>query len=131
MITDAIAFFRERFGVTPADIERLLAVALSKGGDFADLYFEYRTLGSVGLEEQIVKSATHSITQGVGVRVITAEKTGFAFTDEIAFDSIRRASETAAAIARSGGSPEAIRVTPSRPEHDLYRVDLPVSAVEV
>ena len=70
MIEDAIAFFRDRFGITASDIERLLDAALSRGGDFADLYFEYRTLATVSFEETIVKNASRSITQGVGVRVI-------------------------------------------------------------
>jgi TldD protein len=131
MIRDAIGFFRDRFGITTTDIERLLAVAMSKGGDFADLYFEYRTSGSVALEEQIVKSANRSIAQGVGVRVIIGERTGFAYTDEIAFDSIRRAAETAAAVARSGAEPGAIAVAPSRPTRDLYRVDVAVTEVDV
>ena len=83
MVTDAIAFFRERFGIRASDVEHLLAAALSKGGDFVDLYFEYTTSGSVQLEEEIVKTATRSISQGVGVRVLVGEKTGYAYTEEI------------------------------------------------
>ena len=37
MIRDAIEFFRDRYGITPEDVDRLLGVALSRGGDFADL----------------------------------------------------------------------------------------------
>ena len=96
MVSDAIAFFRDRFGITASDVERLLGAALSRGGDFADLYFEYTTNGSVQLEESIVKSATRSVTQGVGVRVVAGEKTGYAYTDEIAMASIERAARTAA-----------------------------------
>ena len=61
MVNDAIAFFRERFGIAPSDVERLLGAAMSRGGDYADLYFEYTQSGSVLLEESIVKSATRSV----------------------------------------------------------------------
>src|SRR2546423_15209360 len=103
MITDAIRFFFDRFGLTAGQIDTLLATALARGGDYADLYFEYRVSNAVNIEEQIIKAAAKSVGQGVGVRVIIGEKTGYAYTDEIAFDSIRRAAETASHIARSGG----------------------------
>ena len=73
---DPIEFFTSRFPVTVGAIEDLLGVALSQGGDFADLYFEYSVTNSLSLEEQIIKSAGRSISQGVGVRVIAGERLG-------------------------------------------------------
>ncbi len=131
MSRDAISFFRERFGIAAADLERLLGVALSRGGDFADLYFEYNTSGSVFLEEQIVKSATRSIRQGVGVRVTSAERTGYAYTDEISPAAIERAARTAAAIARSTGSADPVRVESGAPSRDLYPGDAPTTDATV
>ena len=127
MVSDAIAFFRDRFGITPTDVERLLGVALSRGGDYADLYFEYTSSGGVQLEESIVKSATRSVRQGVGVRVVAGEKTGYAYTDDIAVASIERAARTAAAIARSTGSTGPVRVETAGVAHDLYPVDRPAA----
>ena len=75
-------FFGE-YNVTNRDLETYLAEALSRGGDYADLYFEYRINHSVALEEQIVKSATKAISRGVGVRVISGEKTGYAYSDSL------------------------------------------------
>ncbi|HQR38734.1 MAG TPA: DNA gyrase modulator, partial [Blastocatellia bacterium] len=131
MSRDAISFFRERFGIAATDLERLLGVALSRGGDFADLYFEYNTSGSVFLEEQIVKSATRSIRQGVGVRVTSAERTGYAYTDEISPSAIERAARTAAAIARSTGSADPVRVESGAPSRDLYPGDAPTTDATV
>jgi TldD protein len=131
MVTDAIAFFRERFGIVPGDVERLLGAALSRGGDFADLYFEYNSTGGVSLEEQIVKSASRSIHQGVGVRVVSGEKTGYAYTDEISVPAIERAARTAAAIARSTGSDKPVHVDTHRTGQDLYRVASPVADAAV
>src|ERR1044071_1730147 len=99
MQLDAIKYFFERFAITSADLNKLLGIALARGGDYADLYFEYKISNSVSVEEQIVKSATKSISQGVGVRVLTGDKTGYAYTDEISFDSIKKAAETASHIA--------------------------------
>src|SRR6185295_12018044 len=124
MGTDAIDFFFGRYGLTNGDIDKLLATALARGGDYADLYFEYRVSNSVNIEEQIVKQAAKSISQGVGVRVIIGDKTGYAYTDEIAFDAIRRAAETASHIARSGGSTELTGVNATPTALNLYPVQV-------
>ncbi|MCI0487209.1 MAG: metalloprotease TldD [Blastocatellia bacterium] len=131
MNTDAIDFFFERCSLTLGDIDKLLGTALARGGDYADLYFEYKVSNSVHMEEQIIKSASKSISQGVGVRVIMGDKTGYAYTDEIAFDSIKRAAETASHIARSGTGVEAVGVDVTPKGFDLYNVESPVSSVEV
>jgi TldD protein len=80
-MTEPINFFTGKFNISVSDIESLLGVALSRGGDYADLYFEYATLNSLNLEEQIIKSANRAARLGVGVRVISGEKTGYAYCD--------------------------------------------------
>lgn len=131
MATEPIKFFCDRYGLTLGDIDRLIATALARGGDYADLFFEYRVSNSVSYEEQIVKSASKSITQGVGVRVITGDKTGYAYTDDISFDAIRKAAETASHIARTGGDTKTIGVNVTLNRHDLYNIDVPLSMVEL
>jgi len=131
MSKEAIDFFFSKYGLTAGDLDRLLAVALARGGDYADLYFEYRVSNGVSLEEQIVKSASKSISQGVGVRVITGDKTGFAYTDAITFDAIKRAAETASHIARSGGATEPLGVNATPESRNLYAVEEPLSSVEL
>ncbi len=126
-----IDFFSDRYGLTPGDIDKLLSIALEKGGDFADLYFEYRIRNGVSLDEQIIKSVTKSESQGVGVRVTIGDKTGYAYTDLIAFDSIAAAARTAGHIARSGGLTGVTGVNVSPSSHNLYPVETPVSAASV
>jgi TldD protein len=128
-MNDAIQFFLSRYNITLDEIGRLLGIALSKGGDFADLYFEYRTNNSINLEEQLVKAATKSISQGVGVRVNAGEKTGYAFTDEISFESIKRAALTAAYISQSRNESGPVNVSPHANRHNLYDVSEPLSDV--
>ena len=121
-MTEPIKFFTGKFNISISDIESLLGVALSRGGDYADLYFEYATLNSLNLEEQIVKSANRAARLGVGVRVISGEKTGYAYCDEIDVAAIRKAALTAAHIAQSGSGAGPINVSRESPAHDLYPV---------
>jgi len=131
MINDAIGFFFSQFGLSTGQIEGLLATALGRGGDYADLYFEYRINNSVAFEERIIKTASRSVAQGVGVRVIAGDKTGYAYTEEIAIESIRQAAATASFIARTGGTTEPLGVNATANLHDLYKVETPVSAIDL
>ncbi len=131
MRNEAIEFFTSRYGITTDDLNALLGEALGKGGDYADLYFEYRRNSSLGLEDRIVKSANQAISQGVGVRVISGEKTGYAYTDDISVGSIRKAAFTAACIAKDGGPVTRVDVSPRANAHDLYSTPEPVSEVSI
>jgi TldD protein len=119
---EPIEFFTGKFNISISNIESLLGVALSRGGDYADLYFEYATLNSLNLEEQIIKSANRAARLGVGVRVISGEKTGYAYCDEIDVAAIRKAALTAAHIAQSGFDAGPVKVSRSNPARDLYPV---------
>src|ERR1700688_1601853 len=113
------SFFAQRFGITERDLEQFLSEALSAGGDYADLYFEYLSTSSIGIDEGIVKSANQGVTLGVGVRVLSGERTGYAYSDDLTPERIRKAARVAACIARGpasvvkSGFEEAHR-------HDLY-----------
>jgi TldD protein len=126
-MTSPLSFFTDNFELTVTDIEKLLTVALSRGGDYADLYFEYAVLSNLSLEEQLIKSANRAIKQGVGVRVIAGERTGYAYCDEIKPEAIRTAALTAAHIANSAGATAPINVTAGSHQHDLYPVAHPAS----
>ena len=81
---DQHKFFFERYGMTERDLERYLAAALSAGGEYADLYFEYLTSTSLMVDESMVKTASQGISAGCGVRVVAGERTGYAYTDDLA-----------------------------------------------
>ena len=76
-IVRAESFFDRRFGISSRDLDRVLDRALEKKADYADLYFEYRVNEAVSLEEGIVKNASQSTANGVGVRVLAQSKTGY------------------------------------------------------
>ena len=121
-----LKFFTDNFNLTLSDIENLLSAALSRGGDYADLYFEYSVLSNLSLEEQLIKSANRAISQGVGVRVLSGERTGYAYCDEIEVSAIRTAASTAAHIAQSVAYTAPIKVTNRQPSRNLYDVATPL-----
>ncbi len=123
-------FFFERYGLAQADVERYLSAALSAGGDFADLYFEYQTSTSVSLDESMVKSASQGISVGCGVRVLSGERTGYAYTDDLAPERILHAARTAAMIA-SGPAKEPVVGVGGTSGHNLYPVPLPSVEADV
>ena len=80
-------YFFTHLGLSERLLERCLGEALSAGGDFADLYFEAVTSTSLGMDEGIVKTAAQGISVGCGVRVLSGERTGFAYTGALRSDS--------------------------------------------
>src|SRR3977135_3085203 len=98
------SIFATRFGITRQDLEHYLGEALSHGGDYADLYFEYLLTSSISIDESMVKSAAQGVSMGVGVRVISGERTGYAYSDDLSPEKIRKAARVAALIARGPAS---------------------------
>ncbi|MFZ0280847.1 MAG: TldD/PmbA family protein [Bacteroidales bacterium] len=93
-------------------LARIIAKALEKGGDFADVYLENRISRQIVMEESRFKSGLYGISQGAGVRVISGNKTGYAYTDEITEEKLLRAAEVASYVARNGNkaTPAAVSV---------------------
>ncbi len=113
------SFFASRFGITERDLESYLSEALSAGGEYADLYFEYLATSSIGIDEGIVKSASQGVELGVGVRVLIGERTGYAYSDDLSPDKIRKAARVAARIAKGPASIVKTGFQEAR-KHNLY-----------
>jgi TldD protein len=92
-------YFLTHLGLTERLLERSLGEALSAGGEFADLYFEAVTSTSLGMDEGIVKTAAQGISVGCGIRVLSGERTGYAYTDDLSPERLLKAARTAALIA--------------------------------
>jgi TldD protein len=89
-------------GLDEARLDRVISSVLGASVDAADLYFQLSREESWSLEDGIVKEGSASIEQGVGVRALAGEKTGFAYSDEILLPALEEASRAARAIARQG-----------------------------
>src|SRR5947209_11477014 len=118
------SIFATRFNITRQDLEAYLAEALSHGGDYADLYFEYLLTSSISIDESMVKSATQGVSMGVGVRVIAGERTGYGYSDDLAPEKIRKAARVAAHIAAGPGKAGKFGLNEGK-KHNLYPVMTP------
>jgi TldD protein len=114
-------YFFEKFGITERLLERCLGEALSAGGDYADLYFESVSSTALGVDEQIVKSASQGQSAGCGVRVLSGERTGYAYTDNLNPERLLHAARTAALIA-SGPAKQPVQGFTETKAADLYPV---------
>src|SRR5437870_10943465 len=130
MNVDKNRFFFQHYGLNERDLERYLAAALSAGGDYADLYFEYLSSTSLMVDESMVKSASQGISAGCGVRVLSGERTGYAYTDDLSPERILHAARTAALIA-SGPAKEPVVGFQEKPARSLYPVALPSVDAEI
>jgi TldD protein len=125
-------FFDQQYGMNTTSLQRVLDRTLSPQIDYADLYFQYEVSDAVSLEEGEVKQGSKQINQGVGIRALAGEKTGYAFSDEITVPSLEAAARTAREIAQSASQSASVAVQGAQaPAHDLYAVqvagtDIPV-----
>jgi TldD protein len=106
-------------GLDEGRLTRVLGTLMGHAIDSADLYFQLAREESWSLEDGIVKDGSHSIEQGVGVRALAGEKTGFAYSDEIVMPALEEASRAARAIARQGAT-HSVQAWSARSGHRLY-----------
>jgi TldD protein len=122
-MTDPIAIARhsilEPAGLSETDLDRLLGLLAGSALDAADIYFQKSRLQSWMLEDGIIKDANFSIEQGAGIRAISGEKTGFAYSDELHYPALAQAAEAARAIAQAGRHAQ-VRIGSVPPVRRLY-----------
>src|SRR5258708_2868671 len=114
-------------GIDSTICERLLSVALAKGGDYADLFFEYRAGGSFVFHEGILKSASRGVSMGLGVRVQRGDATGYAYVEDLTWEAMKRPAETASQIAISGHGSQPVHL---RDVVASARYELPAPSID-
>jgi len=124
----------EPAGLTESHLDKIFSPLMQ--ADLADLYFQSTRFESWMLEDSIIKSGNYSIEQGVGVRMVVGEQTGFAYSDEITFDSLQTSAKAAAGIAKSGqsgsvsvagNSSQGWKIRSGKTSRDLYNTDNPLA----
>jgi TldD protein len=118
----------EPAGLDERQLSKALGTVMGSAVDYADLYFQVSREESWALEDGIVKEGAHSIEQGVGVRALAGEKTGFAYSDEIVLPALTEASKAARAIARGAGQGR-VAAWQSQQPHRLYAVTDPFTGL--
>ncbi len=118
--------------IDAATASHLLSVALSRGGDYADLFFEYEVGGSYGFEDGILKSAGRGVSLGLGVRVRKGDATGYAYTEDLSPETMQHAAKIAGQIADGGKTIDPIGLASITPPHryDVNRLTLDVAGEE-
>ena len=99
--------YYEHFGVDEGLIRQVMSEAMSRGGDYCDVYFEHSVTSYVGLEDNAVNRAYSDIDFGVGIRTLKGDQTGYSFTEEITPKAMKLAASTAANIASAGSGSRA------------------------
>jgi TldD protein len=110
----------EPTGLTEKQLHRVLSGMVTPGIDDADIYLQYSQSESWFLEEGIVKKGSFAIDQGVGIRAISGDKTGFAYADDLTMGAIREASAYASCIANAGQSGSIKAWQRAQPQQQLY-----------
>lgn len=103
-ISGNVKSYLDHFEVSAEMLQSVIAAAMSKGGDYADLFFEHKKSNSLGLEDGKVNRAFSNIGFGVGIRVLKGDQTGFAYSETITPDAMLNAATMAASIASEGKS---------------------------
>ncbi len=120
-----VGLFADKFGVSKEVMAKVLGTALSKGGDFADLFFEYKVTMTVVMEDDIIRQSAENIVRGVGIRVLKDKQTGFGYTSSPTPESMTQAALTAAAIAASSAKIQPAGIKESRPDKQVYLLEKP------
>ncbi|MGF1778804.1 metalloprotease TldD [Vibrio nomapromontoriensis] len=105
-------------GLTEQDIEATLASIATRQIDYADIYFQSSWHESLVLEDSIIKDGSFNIDRGVGVRAVTGEKTGFAYSDQLTLDGLKQSAMAARGIAQQGKSASVKALT--RRDNQVY-----------
>ncbi|MGB5410420.1 MAG: TldD/PmbA family protein [Woeseiaceae bacterium] len=122
--------FMDWFGVDQGTVARVMSELTASGADAADLYFQHTRSNTLRLEDGIVSSAASSIDQGVGLRVVIGEQTGYAFTEDLTLPSMLAAARTASAIA-SGSRVAAPQSFSPAETGKLYTTTVPWASVGI
>ena len=105
-------------------LERVLATALRKGGDFAEVYAEDKSSTSAGLDDGRVEQVSSGRDRGAGIRVVVGETTGFAYTADLSEAGLRAAAEAASAVASQGGAGTRVVSLTRSPAHVVNRIEI-------
>ena len=115
-------YYHNTFGVSQQQLDTLIATSLSKGGDYADLYFEYTTFFNLLLKDGVVSSGGFHTDCGVGIRVLKGERTGYAYSENLAMGEMLKAAQAASMIAQTDGAPRTYNSSPDT-AGDFYRME--------
>ncbi|GAB6393882.1 MAG: metallopeptidase TldD-related protein [Bacteroidales bacterium] len=126
-----VSFAMNHFQVSDGDLKKTLEAALEKGGDYADLFFEHTFQNSVSLQDRAVNRASSNIDFGMGVRVLSGDRTGYAYVENITLEEMLKAARTAARIADSPAGKAPVNLTEKPVRHNYYAALTPWDSISI
>lgn len=111
-----------------ADISKIVESIHSKGIDIADLYFQVNRQESWAMEDGKIKEGAFSLDKGVGVRVVSGDKTGFAYSDDLSLSAIKEAANATQSIARHGKS-TSLKIASFKQTKERYSAIDPLNSI--
>lgn len=126
-----VLFALNHFGVSEGDLKKVLAAALEKGGDYADLFFEHTYNNYIGLQDGAVNRASSNIDFGVGVRVLSGDQSGYAYVENVTLAEMLTAARTAARIANGSNGKAMVNLTEKPIVQNYYAIKSPWDEVAV
>lgn len=94
------------------ELRDVLGVALSRGGDFAEIFFENKFISSIGLEAQKIEKVTSGLDEGAGIRVISEGNTLYAYTNDTSLNGLKKAADTVSRAAENNKEEVHINLKP-------------------
>ncbi len=119
------------FPLSRDDLVRVLTTALSRGGEFSDIFLEHRVHHVITMEEDIIKETSESISLGLGIRVIFGDMTGYGYTNDLSLEKVKRVARTAGAVAGEGGGKRIGFLRPTFLENNFYPLSFPADTARL
>ncbi len=114
-----------------SQIRKVLEKALSRGGEFAEIYFECKIEMTINLSENKIKTLNYGISPGLGVRVISGARTGYAYTDDFNFDKILNVAEVASYIAEGDSKVVSVNLEEKKRAISNHQIEKPIYLLDV
>ena len=116
-------------GLDLSQVDRALSSLMTRQLTYGDIYFQFKRFETWSIEDGIVKDGIHSVDQGVGVRAVSGERTGFAYSDQLDAAALDDAVGAARGIAQFQGAGRA-KIRQPISTHNLYPTDDPSKSLD-
>lgn len=117
------------FDLTENTLAKILGITLGDSIDFSELFFQNVCYESWSLENQIIKDAVYGVDQGCGIRVISNDKCGFAYTNDFGVNSLEQAAKVARSIVNTNINSQKINLIERPLQKLLYPSANPLKSI--
>ncbi len=112
--------FEYHFNISEEELRKILNTALLQGGDFSEIFLEYKTFNFINMEEDIIKETAESISLGMGIRVLAEDRTGYGYTNDLSFPKMKKAAIAASSITQKNQPKKTSNLLKFRPQNQNY-----------